>query len=90
MSDNTTTLPSHVWVAVINHKHGHDVFAAASEDGIRKEIHEYVKEQWKSEMPDDMQIPADREEAISAYFDYLQEHSIYEYIDFCDRLELKP
>jgi hypothetical protein len=56
-----------VYVCVVSHEHGENVYVAASKEGAVAQLFEYVKEEWLSlghneTMPDDMY------EAIEAYF----------------------
>ncbi len=81
--------PKFIWVAVIHHKHGNDIFVSATKRGCTIKIYGYVKSSWADHM-DDKPVPEDMREAITEYFEYVSDHGIYEYIDYWDRTELTP
>lgn len=60
--------PSVVWVVVIDHRHGTDVYAAATEDAAWKVAAEYARESWAERFPE-TDAPADDREAVSQYFE---------------------
>lgn len=72
-----------IHIGIISHKHGSSSYAAFSEQDLYLQMKEYVLEnwheieQWADEQPDDM-LP---EEAVDAYFDLCNEHSVEEYLE---------
>ena len=64
---DTIQSDSHVHVAVINHRHGSNVYVHKSEEGLCKAIYAYVREYWEENNTDE--LPTDQQVAISAYFE---------------------
>ena len=58
-----------VWMAVVEHRHGQNVYAARTKRGLLDQLYEYVQEWWDSEIPDE-EMPTDlpRKEVIDLYF----------------------
>ena len=54
-------------VAMISHKHGNNFYLSKTEEGLRNIIYNYVVEYWEFEQ----EIPADKEDAITLYFDLM-------------------
>ncbi len=59
-------------VAIITHAYGQNIYASTTPEGITKQVYQYVKENWKAEVPD-LPMPKNKIHAISLYFDQLQE-----------------
>ena len=62
------TAQSTVFVLVVEHDHGVDVWAHSTKDKAEASLEEYVRSWWDQEM-DDEPIPTDRWEAITEYFE---------------------
>jgi len=69
MSGKTNTIV--FWVGVIGNRYGVSTYVAVSEDVLRNEVFEYVKEWWQKEIGD-LPIPQDRDQAIEAYFEKIE------------------
>ena len=55
-----------VYVTVITHKHGINLYVNRTREGAYKEVEWYVSDNWKSEMPDDVKL--NKETAVEDYF----------------------
>ena len=64
---------SHVWLAHIEHRHGDDMTVHRSEQSAWNEVYEWVAAYWYSEDAVEGDLPTDHQEAISAYFEAMQE-----------------
>ena len=42
-----------VWIAVVEHRHRQNVYAARTKRGLLEQLYEYVQEWWESEIPDE-------------------------------------
>lgn len=69
MTGKTNTIM--IWVGVIGNNYGVSTYVAVSEDALRDEILEYVKEWWQKEIGD-LPMPQDRDQAIEAYFEKVE------------------
>ena len=60
-----------VWVLVIDHEHGTNISAHATEDGAKYALYEYCREWWDDAISEQYGKLADlsRDAAIDAYFD---------------------
>ena len=68
--------PQTVWVGVVDHKHGTNIYAATTDDGVYGQVADYCREWWSREMPEGSPAPtglADYE-VVRAYFDAQSEH----------------
>lgn len=72
-----------IFIATISHKHGVFFFAAKTENGLREQLGEYVREWWDRELPDE-QIPAATQSQIEAYFEQVD----YEYLELSEPVEV--
>jgi hypothetical protein len=71
MSDNT------VCVALVNHKHGINTYAARSREGLyTKVLESFVKEWWEHEIPDTPMPEADAESIVDEYFETVGHETI--------------
>lgn len=61
-----------VYVGVIDHKHGTDIYAAKTQDGLYSQLAAFCREWWKNDGPEGEAPPSDRE-LVSAYFEYQSE-----------------
>lgn len=60
-----------IYPAIIEHRHGTDLYLGKSEDELKDKIYEYVDNWWTDELPlEDM--PEDRDEAINNYFELVE------------------
>ena len=59
-----------VWIAVVEHRHGQNVYAARTKKALVRQLYEYVEEWWASEVPDE-EWPADlpRQAVVDRYFE---------------------
>ena len=55
----------------LSRRDGVNSYVAISEDALRDEVFEYVKEWWLEEF-DDLPLPQDRDQAIEAYFEKVE------------------
>ena len=46
-----------IWIAVVEHRHGQNVYAAKTKKKLVDQLYEYVKQWWESEIPDE-ELPA--------------------------------
>jgi len=77
MTGNTNTIM--LWIASVGNKScpelsrrdGVNSYVAISEDALRDEVFEYVKEWWQKEIGD-LPMPQDRDRAIEAYFEKIE------------------
>lgn len=74
-AETTARAGEEVWGLVIWHEYGSDGSIHATEDAARDHLHGFVKEWWGTEVNSDVagSIPADRDEAIDAYFEIVDE-----------------
>lgn len=69
--------PVQQWQLMIDHRHGTNATVHTTEEGARKELLDYVWENWDTDGPgrdkdeETSAIPEDAAEAIEAYFDFL-------------------
>lgn len=81
-----------IHIGIISHKHGSSSYAAFSEQDLYLQMKEYVLEnwyeieQWSDEQPDDMSP----EDAVDAYFDLCNEHSVEESLDLSSETARLP
>ena len=73
MTDETnykTLTPAKVWVLVIEHKHGTDIYVNATEERARKALYEYCAASWDEWMDKHHGFLKDlkRDDVIDAYF----------------------
>jgi hypothetical protein len=59
--------PANVYVLVIEHRHGDDLYVCRTQRSARTRLDEYVREWWDHEMPD-RKMPKKRQERILEYF----------------------
>ena len=59
-----------VWVAVVEHRHGQNVYAAKTKKALVGQLYEYVEEWWASEIPDE-ELPAHlpQQVVVDRYFE---------------------
>ena len=59
-----------IWIAVVEHRHGQNVYAAKTKKGLVDQLYDYVKQWWESEIPDDeLPAKASRREIVDRYFE---------------------
>jgi len=68
---------ANVYVLLINHSHGSDMFACETASVALSNLFSYVSEWWESEFPDDG-MPGAPDEAINEYFERLEMRESYE------------
>lgn len=64
---------SHVWLVHIEHRHGDELSVHRSEQSAWSEVYEWVATSWYSEYAVEGDLPTDHQEAISTYFEAMQE-----------------
>ena len=52
-----------IWIAVIEHRHGQNVYAAKTKQKLLDQLYDYVKRWWESEMPDEELPPSVRNDS---------------------------
>ena len=59
-----------IWIAVVEHRHGQNVYAARTKKKLVDQLYDYVKQWWESEIPDE-ELPADlpKQQAVERYFE---------------------
>ena len=59
-----------LFLAIIEHRHGTDVFHAWDSDRLKHDLYQYVKEWWHERFDDETEdpLPEDQQEAIDSYF----------------------
>lgn len=69
-----------VWVLIIEHRHGSNIYVNKTKDGAAGELFSYVSEWWDEVrgrgrwgVNDPGDIPADRDEAIETYFEVVSD-----------------
>jgi hypothetical protein len=70
--------PANVYVLVIEHRHGDDLYVCRTERSACRRLDEYVREWWDHEMPD-RQMPKRRSERIDEYFKEMGELRLKEF-----------
>lgn len=59
-----------VWIAVVEHRHGQNVYAAKTKRKLVDQLYEYVKQWWDSEIPQESLPPQlSKQQAVNLYFD---------------------
>ena len=61
-----------IHIAIIDHKHGRNVYATTTDDGLDSQIADYCREWWKRDGPTEP-MPEDRAALIERYFDWCDE-----------------
>lgn len=61
-----------IWIAVIEHRHGHNVYAARTKAKITNDLYDYVKQWWESEIPEEMPVKLSKKEAVDKYFEMVE------------------
>ena len=71
-----------VFTAIISHRHGYEVFVSLTEEGLRKQVFDYVSQWWGEweELPED--IPKENNEAIDLYFEVQNEYYGCEWLEY--------
>ena len=59
-----------VWIAVVEHRHGQNMYAARTKRKLLDQLYAYVKQWWESEIPNE-ELPAkvSRTDAVNRYFE---------------------
>ena len=59
-----------IWIAVVEHRHGLNVYAARTKRKLVDQLYAYVKQWWESEIPDEeLPAKASRREIVDRYFE---------------------
>lgn len=59
-----------IWIAVVEHRHGQNVYAAKTKKKLMEQLYDYVKQWWESEIPDEeLPTKASRREIVDRYFE---------------------
>lgn len=64
---------SHVWLVHIEHRHGDELSVHRSEQSAWNEVYEWVAVCWYSEDAVEGDLPTNHDEAISTYFEAMQD-----------------
>lgn len=71
-------MPKTIFVGVIEHHHGINIYADETREGLTAQVHQYIRENWEDEItsrdsipeePPLEQCPENAGEAIKAYFE---------------------
>ena len=78
-----------VWVAVVTHRHGNNVYASRTRKGIMDQLFDYVVLEWNSEIPDEglpdiLEKNISKSEVVDRYFELVGN----EYLDTCAQITL--
>jgi hypothetical protein len=59
-----------IWIAVIEHRHGQNVYAARTKRNLVDQLYAYVKQWWESEIRDE-ELPANvsKKDTVDRYFE---------------------
>ena len=61
-----------IWIAVIEHRHGQNVYAARTKRKLLDQLYDYVKQWWDSEIPDEELPPKlSKKAAVDRYFEHV-------------------
>ena len=59
-----------IWIAVVEHRHGQNVYAAKTKRKLLDQLYAYVKQWWESEIPDEeLSKNTSKREAVDRYFE---------------------
>ena len=60
-----------IWVAAVDHRHGTDLYAAQTEDGLYAQLAAYCTRDWRDAFPDEDIPPHDLDDQgiVAAYFE---------------------
>lgn len=59
-----------VWIAVVEHRHGQNVYAAKTKRKLVDQLYEYVKQWWDSEIPQESLPPKlSKQQVVNLYFE---------------------
>ena len=61
-----------VWVVNVSHRHGVNIYVAATEELAWDELYQYVKDNWEYELGG-TSMPEGRDDAIGMYFERVEE-----------------
>jgi hypothetical protein len=70
-----------IWIAVIEHDYGQSQYAGENENVVRSHVFDYVKGWWEKEIGEDLSMPEDRDEAIEAYFNEVDETCTIDFLE---------
>jgi hypothetical protein len=88
MTNHMTPETPRVWVATVHHKHGSNVYTAATEQMLMRELAEYCRESWKDAVGCDETVPSEPPEGDQAAIDlYFQALEGLEFAE-CDQAEV--
>jgi hypothetical protein len=65
-----------IHVGIIDHRHGHNTYAAQTKEGLLKQIVNYCRGEWKAEVAPEHPVPDDDDECITRYFDLVDDESL--------------
>ena len=61
-----------IWIAVVEHRHGQNVYAAKTKRKLLDQLYAYVKQWWESEIPDEeLSAGLSKKDAVDRYFEYV-------------------
>ena len=75
-----------VWVLLIEHRYGIDMYACARKDRAHARLADFVARWWAREMPSGLPMPKDPDERIRAYFEHMDGRESY----ILGKVEVEP
>jgi len=73
-----------VYLAIITHRHGENVYAGGSRNELLDKLHNFVAQYW-DEMMGGRQMPRSKKAAVSQYFDVAKEKiTSSEFLDYAE------
>lgn len=78
-----------VHCAAVEHKHGVNIYASRTEEGLNQQLYKYVKEWWEKDGPEDEDgkrcpIPNDPFDTVEQYFNWQAELGNGESINYAE------
>ena len=59
-----------IWIAVVEHRHGQNVYGARTKKKLMDQLYDYGKQWWESEIPDEeLPAKASKREIVDRYFE---------------------
>ncbi len=59
-----------IWIAVVEHRHGQNVYAARTKRKLLNDLYAYVRQWWESEIPDEqMSKGVPKRVVVDRYFE---------------------
>lgn len=75
------SVKNELYITLISHDNGTNLYLAKSDEGMTDQLYEYVKDDWNEhDWSEDVEVPEDKQEAIDEYFSQ-ESGSFLEYQD---------